>query len=94
MMQRALTSIDSPKFTGTYRYAASWCAPVSALGAGAHAIVIGLDRSKRHARGQWSMWQVGQMGWEKQSARTSMSDNRPLDKDRCGAGSRWSAGAP
>ena len=94
MMQRTLTRISSPRFTGTYRFAASWCAPVGANGAGAHAVVFGLDRSKRHTSGLWSMQQVGQMGIEGRSNGTSMSGNRPLDRDRSGAGSRWSAGAP
>jgi hypothetical protein len=56
--------------------------------------VFGLDRSKRHTSGLWSMQQVGQMGIEGRSNGTSMSGNRPLDRDRSGAGSRWSAGAP
>jgi hypothetical protein len=97
MMQRTLTRIDSPRFTGTYRYAASWCAPVGAFGGGAgvHALAIGLDDSKRRAHELWSIqraWQA--IGQESKSGRTSMSGNRPLDRDGSGAGSRWSAGAP
>jgi len=96
MTQRTLTPIDSPRFTGTYRFAASWCAPVGAFGSGAgtYAMAIGLGDSKRHARGLWRMKQVGQMGIEGDAGWTSMSVNRPLDRDRSGAGSRWSAGAP
>jgi len=96
MTQRTLTRIDSPWFTGTYRLAASWCAPVSAFGSGAgtYAMAIGLGDSKRHARGLCRMKQVGQMGMEGDAGWTSMSVNRPLDRDRSGAGSRWSAGAP
>ena len=95
MMQRTLTRIDSPRFTGARRSAASWRAPIGANGAGAYAIAIGLDRSKRHMRGQWSMQRVGQtMGHEQKSIRTSMSGDRPLDAVESGAGSRWSEGAP
>jgi len=94
MTQRILTRIDSPRFTGSYRFAASWCAPVGALGADAYAMTIGLGDSKRHARGLWRAKQVGQMGIEGTSDRTSMSGKRPLDREGSGAGSRWSAGAP
>ena len=96
MMQRTRTRIDSPRFTGTYRYAASWCAPVGALGAGAQTLAIGLDDSKRRAHELWSVqgvWQtIGQES--KKSGRTSMSGNRPLDTDGSGAGSSWSEGTP
>ena len=95
MMQRTLTRIDSPRFTGARRSAASWRAPIGANGAGAYAIAIGLDRSKRHMCGEWSMQRVGQtMRQEQQSFRTSMSDDRPLDAVKSGAGSRWSEGTP
>jgi len=95
MMQRTLTRIDSPRFTGARRSAASWRAPVGANGAGVYAIAIGLDRSKRHMCGQWSTQRVGQTkGQDQKSFRTSMSGNRPLDAVESGAGSRWSAGAP
>ena len=97
MMQRTLTRIDSPRFTGAYRYAASWCAPVGVLeaGAGAHGIAMGLDDSKRRAHELWTMHRVWQtIGQESKSGRTSMSGNRPLDREGSGAGSRWSAGAP
>ena len=97
MTQRTLARIDSPRFTGTYRLAASWCAPVGALGrvAGAHGVAMGLDDSKRRAHELWTMHRVWQtIGQESKSRSTSMSGNRPLDKDRSGAGSRWSAGAP
>ena len=95
MMQRTLTRIDSPRFTGACRSAASWRAPIGANGAGVYVIAIGLDRSKRHMRGQWSTQWVGQtMGQEQKSGRTSMSGNRPLDADGSGAGSRWSEGTP
>jgi len=93
MMQRTLTRIDSPRFTGACRSAASWRAPVGANGAGAYA--IGLGGSKRHMRGQWSTRRVGQsMGQEQKSGRTSMSGDRPLDADESGAGFRWSEGTP
>ncbi|HMC55331.1 MAG TPA: hypothetical protein VKH19_09185 [Gemmatimonadaceae bacterium] len=95
MMQRTLTRIDSPRFTGRCRSAASWRAPVGANGAGAYAIAIGLARSKRHLRGQSSMQWVGRtMGMQDTSGRTSMSDDRPLDAERSGAGSRRSEGTP
>jgi len=95
MMQRTLTRIDSPRFTGTCRSAASWRAPVGANGSGAYAIAIGVDGSKRHMCGQWSMQRVGQsIGQEQQSFRTSMSVDRPLDEVKSGAGSRWSEGTP
>ena len=95
MMQRTLTRIDSPRFTGVCRSAASWRAPLGATGAGVYAVAIGLDRSKRHMRGQWSTQWVGQtMGQERKSGRTSMSGNRPLDAGESGAGSRWSEGTP
>ena len=95
MMQRTLTRIDSPRFTGACRSAASWRAPVGANGAGAYAMAIGLDRSKRHLRGQWSMQRVGQtMGQERKSGFTSMSGDRPLDAGESGAGSKWSEGTP
>ena len=95
MMQHTLTRIDSPRFTGACRSAASWRAPVGAKGAGVYAIAIGLDRSKRHMGGQWSMQWVGQTaGKEHDSFRTSMSGDRPLDAAKSGAGSRWSEGAP
>ena len=95
MMQRTLTRIDSPRFAGARRSAASWRAPVGANGAGAYAIAIGLDRSKRHMCGQWSTQRVGQTkGQEQKSFRTSMSGNRPLDAVESGAGSRRSGGTP
>ncbi len=95
MMQRSVTRIDSPRFTGACRSAASWRAPVGANGAGAYAIAIGLDRSKRHIRGQWSTQRVGQTkGQEQKSFGTSMSGNRPLDAVESGAGSRRSEGTP
>ena len=95
MMQRTLTRIDSPRFTGACRSAASWRAPVGAIGAGAYAIAIGLGRSKRHMCGQWSMQRVEQaMGREQQSFRTSMSGDRPLDAVKSGAGFRWSEATP
>ena len=96
MMQRTFTRLDRPRFTGSYRFTASWCAPVGAFGggAGAYAVVIGLGDSKRHGRGLWRTKQVGQMRIEGKSGWTSMSGNRPLDRDGSGAGSRWSAGAP
>ena len=95
MMQRTFTRFDSPRFTGVRRSAASWRAPIGANGAGAYAIAIGADRSKRHMCGLWSMQQVGQtMGQEQKSFRTSMSGDRPLDAVKSGAGSRWSEGAP
>jgi hypothetical protein len=96
MMQRTLTQIDSPRFAGPCRSAASWRAPLGANGAGAYAIAIGfvLDRSKRHASGQLAAWRVGQtMGQEGKSSWTSMSGDRPLDADGSGAGSR-SEGTP
>lgn len=94
MMQRTLTRIDSLRFTGSYRFAASWCAPVGAFGGGTYANAIELGDSKRHACGLWRMKQVGQMRIEGKSGWTSMSGNRPLDREGSGAGSRWSAGAP
>jgi hypothetical protein len=95
MMQRTLTRIDSPRFTGTYRYAASWCAPVGAFGAGAQTLAIGLDDSKRRAHELWSIQRVWQaVGQESKAGRTSMSGNRPLDAAGSGAGSRWSEGTP
>jgi len=96
MTQRTLTRIDSPRFTGTYRLAASWCAPVGAFGgeACAHLVAIGLGRSKRHARAQWVMEWLGQASGESKSDTASMSGYRPLDREGSGAGSRWSAGAP
>ena len=97
MMQRTLTRIDSARFTGAYRSAASWCAPVGALeaGAGAHGIAMGLDDLKRRAHELWTMHRVWQaIGQESKSGSTSMSGNRPLDREKSGAGSRWSAGAP
>jgi len=94
MTQRTFTRIDSPRFTGSYRFAASWCAPVGVLGADAYAMAIGLGDSERHACGLWRTKQVGQMGIEGTSKRASMSGNRPLDREGNGAGSRWSAGAP
>jgi hypothetical protein len=95
MMQRTLTRIDSPRFTGARRSAASWRAPVGANGVGSYAIAIGLDRSKRHMCGQWCMRRVEQaMGREQQSFRTSMSGDRPLDAVKSGAGSRRSEGTP
>jgi hypothetical protein len=95
MMQRTLTRIDSPRFTGACRSAASWRAPVGAIGAGAYAIAIGLGGSKRHMCGQSSLQRVGQtMGQEQKSGRTSMSGDRPLDAEGSGAGSRWSEGTP
>ena len=96
MMQRTLTRIDRPRFTGAYRYAASWCAPVGALGgvAGAHGIAMGLDDSKRRAHELWTVQRVWRaIGQESKSDRASMSGNRPLAGDIGGAGSR-SAGAP
>jgi len=95
MMQRTLTRIDSPRFTGARRSAASWRAPVGANGAGVYAIAIGLDRSKRHMCGQWSTQRVGQTkGQDQKSFRTSMSGNRPLDAVKSGAGFRWSEATP
>ena len=95
MMQRTLTRIDSSRFTGACRSAASWRAPLGVNGAGAYAVAIGLDRSKRHMRGQWSMQRVGQtMGQEQKSGRTSRSGDRPLDAAGSGAGSRRSEGTP
>jgi len=97
MMQRTLTRIDRPRFTGAYRYAASWCAPVGVLeaGAGAHGSAMGLDDSKRRAHELWTMHRVWQtIGQKSKSRSTSMSGNRPLDREGSGAGSRWSAGAP
>ena len=89
MMQHTLTRIDSPRFTGVCRSAASWRAPLGANGAGVYAIAIGLDESKRQLRGHWSMQQVEQqMGMDEKSGRTSMSGDRPLDADGRGAGSR------
>jgi hypothetical protein len=95
MMQHTLTRIDSPRFTGVCRSAASWRAPVGATGAGVYAIAVGLDGSKRHMRGQWSTPRVGKtMGQERKSSWTSMSGDRPLDAGESGAGSRWSEGTP
>jgi hypothetical protein len=94
-MQRTLTRIDSPRFAGACRSAGYWRAPVGANGAGVYAIAIGLDRSKRHVRGQWSMQRVGQtMGQEQKSGRTSMSADRPLDVYESGAGFWRSEGTP
>ena len=95
MMQRTLTRIDSPRFAGARRSAASWRASVDANGAGVCTIAIGLDRSKRHMCGQWSMQRVEQaVGREQQSFGASMSGDRPLDAVESGAGSRWSEGTP
>jgi hypothetical protein len=95
MMQRTLTRFDGPRFTGACRSAASWRAPVGAIGAGAYTIAIGLDGSKRHMRGQSSMPWVGQtMGQERKSGRTSMSADRPLDVYESGAGFWRSEGTP
>ena len=95
MMQRTLTRIDSPRFTGACRSAASWRAPVGANGAGAYAIAIGLGGSKRHMRGHWSTRRDGQAtGQEQKSGGRSMSGDRPLDAGESGAGSRWSEGTP
>ena len=97
MMQRTLTRIDRPRFTGAYRYAAGWCAPIGAFGgvAGTHGIAMGLDDSKRRAHELWTMLRVWQtIGQDTQAGRTSMSGSRPLDSEGSGAGSRWSAGAP
>src|SRR4051794_4598748 len=97
MTQRTLTRIDRPRFTGARRYAASWCAPVGALeaGAGAHGTAMGLDDSKRRALELWTMHRVWQtIGQGSKSRSTSMSGNRPLDGEKGGAGSRWSARAP
>ena len=95
MMQRTLTRFDSPRFTGARRSAASWRAPIGTNGAGAYAVAIGLDRSKRHMCGQWSMQRVEQaVGREQQSFGASMSGDRPLDAVESGAGSRWSEGTP
>jgi len=95
MMLRTLTRIDSPRYTGACRFAASWRAPLGANGAGAYDIAIGLDGSKRHMRGQWSMQRVGQaMGLEQKSGWTSLSGDRPLDAGESGAGSRWWKGTP
>ena len=95
MMQRTLTRFDGPRFTGACRSAASWRAPVGAIGAGAYAIAIGLEGSKRHMRGQSSAQRVGQtMGQERKSGRTSMSGDRPLDVHESGAGFWRSEGTP
>ena len=95
MMQRTLTRIDSPRFTGVRRSAARWRAPIGVTGAGAYAFALGLGESKRQMRGQVGTQQVGQVrGVEAKSGGTSMSGDRPLDADGSGAGSWRSEGTP
>jgi hypothetical protein len=95
MMQHTLTRFDSHRLTGTGRFAASWRASFDAVGARACVRSAGISGSKRNMRTiRLDGRDRATMGYEAQQGRTSMSDNRPLDRRRSGAESRGRAGTP